>query len=48
MVVLDTFDMFSPEYDQPKRIPEVVNWFNRYGMEKVWADLSIIIITVPP
>lgn len=37
MVVLDTFDMFSPEYDQPKKIPEVVNWFNRYGMEKVWG-----------
>ncbi|MBS1742104.1 MAG: class I SAM-dependent methyltransferase [Bacteroidetes bacterium] len=37
MVVLDTFDMFSPQYDQPQRISTVVNWFNTYGMSNVWG-----------
>jgi 2-polyprenyl-3-methyl-5-hydroxy-6-metoxy-1,4-benzoquinol methylase len=35
--VLDTFDMFSPEYDQPQRIKTVVGWFERYGMKNVWG-----------
>lgn len=35
--VLDTFDMFSPEFDQPQRISTVVNWFNKYGMSEVWG-----------
>lgn len=33
--VLDTFDMFSPQYDQPQKISTVVSWFNKYGMERV-------------
>lgn len=37
MVVLDTFDMFSPEYDQPQKISTVVNWFKQYGMKDVWG-----------
>lgn len=37
MVVLDTFDMFSPEYDQPQRINTVSAWFKKYGMEQVWG-----------
>lgn len=37
MCVLDTFDMYSPEYDQPQRISTVVNWFNKYGMTDVWG-----------
>jgi len=37
MVVLDTFDMFSPEFDQPQRISTVAKWFNEYGMKDVWA-----------
>jgi 2-polyprenyl-3-methyl-5-hydroxy-6-metoxy-1,4-benzoquinol methylase len=37
MCVLDTFDMYSPEYDQPQRISTVVNWFNKYGMKDVWG-----------
>ena len=37
MVVLDTFDMFSPQYDQPQRIKSVVHWFNKYGMKDVWG-----------
>ncbi len=35
--VLDTFDMFSPEYDQPQRISTVVKWFNKYGIKDVWG-----------
>lgn len=37
MCVLDTFDMFSPEYDQPQKIATVVNWFNKNGMKDVWG-----------
>lgn len=37
MVVLDTFDMFSPEYDQPQKISTVVKWFEKYGMTSVWG-----------
>ena len=37
MVVLDTFDMFSPQYDQPQKIKTVVNWFKKYGMAGVWG-----------
>ncbi len=33
--VLDTFDMFSPAYDQPQRIPTVAAWFEKYGMSSV-------------
>jgi 2-polyprenyl-3-methyl-5-hydroxy-6-metoxy-1,4-benzoquinol methylase len=35
--VLDTFDMFSPEYDQPQRISTVTEWFKKYGMKDVWG-----------
>lgn len=37
LVVLDTFDMFSPEYDQPQTIATVVKWFEKYGMKEVWG-----------
>lgn len=33
--VLDTFDMFGPQYDQPQRLSTVVNWFGKYGMKKI-------------
>lgn len=36
-VVLDTFDMFSPQYDQPQRIDTVINWFKKYGVKNVWG-----------
>lgn len=39
MVVLDTFDIFSPEYDQPQRIETVVAWFKKYGMTNVWGGI---------
>ena len=37
LCVLDTFDMFSPGYDNPQKINTVVNWFKKYGMENVWG-----------
>ena len=36
--VLDTFDMFSPQYDQPQKIKTVVKWFAKYGMEQVTGN----------
>jgi ubiquinone/menaquinone biosynthesis C-methylase UbiE len=35
--ILDTFDMFSPEYDQPQKIATVKKWFQQNGMEQVWG-----------
>lgn len=29
--------MFGPEFDQPQKIVTVVDWFNKYGMNKVWG-----------
>jgi len=37
LCVLDTFDMFSPQYDQPQKIDTVVKWFKKYGMQDVWG-----------
>lgn len=37
-VVLDTFDMYSPEHDHPQRIETVKNWFEKYGMQITHAD----------
>jgi 2-polyprenyl-3-methyl-5-hydroxy-6-metoxy-1,4-benzoquinol methylase len=39
LCVLDTFDMFSPQYDKPQKIKTVVNWFNKYGVQQVWGGL---------
>ncbi|MBK7433222.1 MAG: methyltransferase domain-containing protein [Chitinophagaceae bacterium] len=39
LCVLDTFDMFSPEYDQPQRISKVVEWFKKNGMTQVWGGM---------
>lgn len=39
MVILDTFDMFSPQYDQPQKISTVVNWFKKYGMDNVKGEM---------
>ena len=35
--VLDTFDMFSPQYDQPQKISSVVKWFIDNDMKEVWG-----------
>ena len=37
MCVLDTFDMFSPKYDQPQKVNTVVNLFKKHGMEDIWG-----------
>jgi len=37
-VVLDTFDMYSPEHDHPQRISTVKKWFEKYGMQVTFAD----------
>lgn len=37
LCILDTFDMFSPEYDNPQKIKTVLNWFKKYGMTDVWG-----------
>lgn len=35
--ILDTFDMFSPQYDQPQKISTVKKWFQQNGMKNVWG-----------
>ena len=37
-VILDTFDMFSPEHDHPQRISTVKKWFEESGMKVTFAD----------
>lgn len=36
-IVLDTFDMLSPEYDNPQRITTVAHWFERHGADVTFA-----------
>ncbi len=36
--ILDTFDMYSPQYDQPQKMSAVVNWFKKYGMQNVSGE----------
>ncbi|CAN5416281.1 hypothetical protein BH09BAC3_BH09BAC3_05510 [soil metagenome] len=38
-VVLDTFDMFSPQYDQPQKLETVANWFREFGLKEVTAEI---------
>ena len=35
--ILDTFDMYSPEYDQPQKLHTVEKWFLELGMQEVQA-----------
>ena len=37
-VILDTFDMFSPEHDHPQKISTVRKWFEEFGMTVTFAD----------
>jgi hypothetical protein len=37
-VVLDTFDMFSPEHDHPQTISTVRKWFEEFGVQVSFAD----------
>jgi hypothetical protein len=36
-VVLDTFDMFSPQHDHPQTISTVKRWFEESGMKVTYA-----------
>ena len=36
-MVLDTFDMLSPEYDNPQRISTVAKMFERSGADVTFA-----------
>jgi SAM-dependent methyltransferase len=38
LCVLDTFDMFSPQYDNPQKISTVVKWFEKFGMAMVKGE----------
>jgi SAM-dependent methyltransferase len=38
-VILDTFDMFSPEYDNPQRLETVKKWVEEFGMKNVSAKM---------
>jgi SAM-dependent methyltransferase len=40
-VVLDTFDMFSPQHDHPQTISTVKRWFEESGMKVTHADFII-------
>jgi ubiquinone/menaquinone biosynthesis C-methylase UbiE len=37
-VILDTFDMFSPEHDHPQRISTVKKWVEEMGIKVAFAD----------
>jgi SAM-dependent methyltransferase len=36
--VLDTFDMFSPQYDNPQRLADVAAMFRRHGADVTFAE----------
>jgi len=35
--ILDTFDMFSPAYDQPQNIRTIQSWFKELGFKNIFA-----------
>jgi hypothetical protein len=35
--ILNTFDMFSPRYDQPQSPTAVAQWFEEAGLRDVWV-----------
>jgi ubiquinone/menaquinone biosynthesis C-methylase UbiE len=40
-VILDTFDMYSPQHDHPQRISTVRKWFEESGMQVTFADYIV-------
>lgn len=36
--ILDTFDMFSPMFDNPRSVSEVTSWFTRAGFQDVCVE----------
>ncbi|HEX8532556.1 MAG TPA: class I SAM-dependent methyltransferase [Allosphingosinicella sp.] len=41
-VVLDTFDQYSPEYDNPQRVKAVARMFERAGATVTYADIMTL------
>jgi SAM-dependent methyltransferase len=39
LVILDTFDMFSPEHDHPQRVETVAKWFKEFNMDVTFAGI---------
>ena len=39
-VILDTFDMFSPEHDHPQKITTIEKWFREFGMNVTFAGFT--------
>ena len=37
LCVLDTFDMFSPQFDQPQKIKTIREFFSKYGISENWG-----------
>ncbi len=37
-VILDTFDMFSPQHDHPQKLETVKKWCQEYGLKVYFAD----------
>jgi len=37
-VILDTFDMFSPQHDHPQKLSTVKKWFEEFNMKVIFAD----------
>lgn len=40
-VILDTFDMYSPQHDHPQAIATVKKWFEEAGMNVTFADYIV-------
>ena len=38
--ILDTFDQYSPEHDNPQRIADVVNMFERFGAKVTFSGIE--------
>ena len=36
--ILDTFDMFSPEFDNPQKIADVAKMFEMHGAKVTFSD----------
>jgi len=40
-IILDTFDMFSPAYDNPQRLSTVAGWVKEFGMKNIDASFVV-------
>ncbi|MCU0415952.1 MAG: class I SAM-dependent methyltransferase [Cytophagaceae bacterium] len=37
-IILDTFDIYSPTYDQPQKLSDVAAWFKEFGLTNIDAQ----------